>query len=146
MANRYEIARAASLLQARTDLRVEASLDAFLGTEPSLAKLTEAALALGQPQVMLPLLDGFIHDATGTELERTPARMIVNSDEDGNRVESLHAVPLAQGGNHVTLTYSPPGFVPGLWLAGLGAGSLLLYLALGVLRRRKEKAEHRDPA
>ncbi|MBB6376103.1 hypothetical protein BKA01_003361 [Pseudonocardia eucalypti] len=59
--------------------------------------MTEAAVALGQPQIMLPLLDALIYDPTGTELERTPARMIVNHDEDGNRVESLHAVPLAQG-------------------------------------------------
>jgi len=50
------------------------------------------------------------------------------------------AVPLSPGRNHVTLTYSPPGFAAGLWLAGLGAGSLLLFLALQrAARRRKTK-------
>lgn len=97
MSSRHEISRATNLLQTRSDLRVEEPVGAFLGTEPSLAKLTEAAAALGQPQVILPLLDALIHDPTGTELERTPSRMIVNYDADGNRVESLHAVPLAQG-------------------------------------------------
>lgn len=97
MPSRHEISRAANLLQTRADLRVEAPLNSFLGIDPTLVKLTEAAVALGQPQIMLPLLDGLLYDASGTELERTPSRMIVNYDENGNRVESLHAVPLAQG-------------------------------------------------
>lgn len=56
------------------------------------------------------------------------------------------AIPLSQGSNQVSLTYSPAGFVPGLWLAGLGVGFLLLYLAVSALvRRRNEKMESANP-
>lgn len=97
MPNITEIKRATSLLVARPDLSVVDPLDEFLGEEPTPDKLTEAALALRQPDVLLPIISALIEDPTGTELEATPARMIVNFDADGNRVESLHAVPLAQG-------------------------------------------------
>ena len=97
MPDPIEIGRLTDALENRDDLTVVPEMDAFLGDQPTLDMLGSAAMALSRPEIFHPLLAAHIHDPSGTALDIEESRVISRTSEDGGRIESLHAVPLAFG-------------------------------------------------
>lgn len=97
MPNPSNIAHATELLQTRPDLSLEEPIATFIGDDPTPGQLTEAALAVAQPDVFLPYLDAVLHDPSGTTFADNPAFMLVAEDREGGEVESLHALTIAKG-------------------------------------------------
>lgn len=98
MPSQLEIIRSRDLLVGHIEpAELVKALDSFLGVSPPVEKLTEAAVALGHPDILLPLIDARLREPSGIESGIDFPHVIVRFDNDGQRVESFHAIPLARG-------------------------------------------------
>jgi hypothetical protein len=97
MPNPHNVMYAAGLLRTRPELNLETPIATFIGDNPTPGRLSEAALAVAQPDILLPYLDALLHDASGTTFAENQAFMLVSDDRQGGQIESLHALTIAKG-------------------------------------------------
>jgi hypothetical protein len=75
---------------------LSAAVDAYLGEDPTLAKLTAASLILANPLVLPLIIDRLVVAPDEMIWEEDSPHVIVRHDDDGHRIESFHALPLIQ--------------------------------------------------
>jgi hypothetical protein len=97
MMSQTTVEQATNLILDRPDLDLANPLQQILGSQPSLERLELAAAALSDLRILDPVIGALLHDPTGMQADETPPKVTVNLDAEGNRIESLHAIPLAEG-------------------------------------------------